>query len=226
MAKKKAKRLKLRQIKNDPHKERWVENMNEFGRAGEANRWFRYAFRPVIKAVADRYISGRLTQVMLRVLQSDRINGKGERTVHTGELGLLEHFNFNRDTHLSDVLNIPGFEVTLNRTTGQVQLSIPAILPATYVKTPGDATCFSIVVAAAGINFNSYRNIEFDHHTTDIFFVSSVWTSPMQLTLNLQAGITMPVFIALGIQFFESQSGKLIIIDKKFNAMEIVRVFK
>ena len=225
MNKKKSKKLKLRLIRKNPRYVRWVENMDEFGRACNANQQFRLAFRPLLKNMADRYVSGRLSRLMLRVLQSDKIHGRGERTVVDGELQLLEHFNFNRETRLFDILSIPGYTIHFSRETGQVQVSLPAILPATFVNYPEGANQFSIHVIAAAVDFSGYSDIEPGHYSTEEISQSVTWTEPEQFTLHLPPGIHLPVFITIGIEFSKRlRSGKFMLTDKKYNAMEVVRV--
>ncbi|HAZ02867.1 MAG: hypothetical protein A2W90_17140 [Bacteroidetes bacterium GWF2_42_66] len=64
-------------IKNDPAFERTRENGQEFGKAGKAGKLVRAAFREVIKTNRDSRMSNRLTQEMMKVIQTDTTNLRG-----------------------------------------------------------------------------------------------------------------------------------------------------
>ncbi|MEO8772666.1 MAG: hypothetical protein ABI402_21400, partial [Ferruginibacter sp.] len=76
------------------------ENGAEFGRAGKAGRMLRVAINGLLKNIADNRMVGRLTQEMVKVIQADTTNPRGQRNVIDGEAELLEDFEFNRNGKL------------------------------------------------------------------------------------------------------------------------------
>lgn len=76
---------------------------------------------------ADRYVSGRLTKTMYRILQSDTVSNRGEHRVTRGELNLLEGFNFNSDTSLQNVLWAP-YSVMIDHGVTQAIISFPSFM--------------------------------------------------------------------------------------------------
>ncbi|MCW3808140.1 hypothetical protein OM074_21150, partial [Marinilabiliaceae bacterium D04] len=82
-------------IKKDPAFARTRENGAEFGRAGKAGKLLRSALKTPIAQSADKKVSSRLTSQMVKVIQADVTNGRGERNVVDGDLNLLQGFEFN-----------------------------------------------------------------------------------------------------------------------------------
>ncbi|TLX71659.1 hypothetical protein E9993_20045 [Labilibacter sediminis] len=91
-------------IKKDPAFARTRENGAEFGRAGKASKLLRAVFKAPISQSADKKVASRLTTALLKVVQADTTNHRGERTVPGGDLTLLQGFEFNESTSLDKVI--------------------------------------------------------------------------------------------------------------------------
>ncbi|MGF6928799.1 hypothetical protein QFZ48_004299 [Chitinophaga sp. W2I13] len=68
-------------IATDPAFIRTRENGAEFGRAGEAGKLLRTAFRALLLNIGDSYMSSRLGREMMKVIQADTTNVRGQRNV-------------------------------------------------------------------------------------------------------------------------------------------------
>jgi len=79
-------------IQNDPAFQRTRENGQEFGRAGAARRLLRTSIRHYLQKAANSRMVSRLTRDMVRIIKSDPVNDRGERTVLNGDLTLLKGF--------------------------------------------------------------------------------------------------------------------------------------
>ncbi|MEO5944049.1 MAG: hypothetical protein ABIP30_10985, partial [Ferruginibacter sp.] len=60
-------------IANDPNFQRTRENGAEFGRAGKAGKVLRNSMRALLQNASDRLLVGRLTKLMVKVIQMDVI---------------------------------------------------------------------------------------------------------------------------------------------------------
>ncbi|WP_315823272.1 hypothetical protein [Paraflavitalea speifideaquila] len=116
-------KTKKDRIYKDKAFERTRENMTEFGRAGKANKILRQAMSE-LRGMSDRYVSGRLTKRMLRIIQSDPIRGRGKSDGHPEALPMLEGFNFNRYKLLADTLYAPWY-LYLDHAAGLFRIHIP-----------------------------------------------------------------------------------------------------
>ena len=89
--------ISAERIANDPAFQRTRENGAEFGRAGKAGKVLRNSIRQLLQNVNDSRMVSRLTKEMVKVIQMDATNPRGQRNVIDGEAELLIGF----DLHLS-----------------------------------------------------------------------------------------------------------------------------
>ncbi len=110
-------------IKNDPNFERTRENGAEFGRAGAGGKLLRTALRALLLKSSDSRVTSRLTREMVKVVQADATNPRGQRNVIDGEAELLIGFEFNENGKLSSTFFAP-FLPTIDRATGTLSACV------------------------------------------------------------------------------------------------------
>ncbi len=209
-------------IKTDPRFKITRLNGLEFGAAGKAGKLFRSAFLPEISKAADNRIIGRVAQSMVKVLQTDAIHGKGERTVSNGNLLLLEGFQFNKNIVLNTVLKEP-FIVTVDRPTGQLTVAFPSFVPDAKVSAPTGTTHYRIMTAAAEIDFVTGATVINRQVTANL-----PWDDNPAAALSLQQQVTPnsthPLFLVLGIEFMIITNGQIITQSVGLNALQLIKV--
>jgi hypothetical protein len=225
MAKKKTAIVNRRRVLTDPVFEMTRQNNVEFARACTANRLLRQAFRLAMANKADRYVSGRLTKTMFNILQSDSVNGRGERRVTKGVLGILEGFNFNRDTSLQNVLRGP-YSITINHDITQATISFPSFMTKAMIQTTSSANACMLTGIAASLNLEE-ETWPVDTVQTDILDISRHPRETLELPIPVhEHKSTNVIIVALGIEFFhEGRGGKYQPVDRKHNALAVVKVF-
>lgn len=224
MAKKKTAKVNRRRVLTDPVFEMTRQNNAEFARACTANRLLRHAFRLGMSKKADRYVSGRLTKTMFNILQSDSVNGRGERRVTKGVLGILEGFNFNRETSLQNVLRGP-YSITIDHDITQATISFPSFMAKAMIETTSGANACILTGIAASLNLEE-ETWPVDPVQTDML---DIFRHPNE-TLQLQMPVhehksTHVIIVALGIEFFHEVRGRFQPVDRKHNALAVVKVF-
>ena len=210
-------------IANDPAFERTRENNAEFGRAGKGCKILRTAFRAIIQNASDSRMVSRLTAQMFTVIQADAVSTRGQRNVIDGEALLLQGFEFNIQGKLSTTLFAP-YTVTLNRTTGDVAVNVPSFVPAEMIAAPDGTTHFRLSLAAADIDF---ENETFTVESAESAFVpwNNQSAAAIDLTVQLPAASTHPLFALLDIEFVQDVNGtKYSLKNGAFNACSIVKV--
>jgi len=210
-------------IQSDPAFQRTRENGSEFGRAGSAGRTLRTAFRPLLIKTADSRVTSRLTQVMTKVIQADTTSGRGERNVLDGELELLTGFEFNSSSALGSTLYVT-YNATLSRETGNALVEIPSFIPQNSVAAPQGATHLKFISAAAEINF---ENGSFNMVTTDSpeIVIGGQTEDAISLTSTLPAASTQPLFLVLGIEFYQEVNGTFYPLKSgSYNALALVAI--
>jgi hypothetical protein len=183
-------------IANDPAFQRTRENGEEFGRAGKAGKLLRNAIRAMLQNAADSRMVSRLTQKMVEVIQEDTTNARGLRNVIDGEAELLEGFEFNISGKLGTTLYAP-FSAIIDRVAGTLTANIPAFVPINMLAAPGGSVLPWDATATAVIN----------------------------LANTVTANSTKPLFLALGIEFYQEVNGQMYPLKNgAYNALALVKV--
>jgi hypothetical protein len=210
-------------IANDPSFQRTRENGAEFGRAGIAGKVLRTALRALLQNASDSRMVSRLTTEMVKVIQEDITNARGLRNVIDGEAELLEGFEFNISGKLGTTLYAP-YAATIDRVTGALTVNIPAFVPLNMIAAPGGATHYKIVSAGAEVDFENETYVV-DTKETAILPWDNVATAVINLANAVTANSTHPLFLALGIQFYQEVNAvKYPLKNGAFNALNLAKV--
>jgi hypothetical protein len=194
-------------IASDPAFQRTRENGSEFGRAGKAGKLLRTAFRPLLLNTADGRMVSRLTQRMVKVIQADLVSERGLRNVIDGEAELLFGFEFNIRGKLGTSLFAP-YVANIDRTAGEVTVDIASFVPSNMIAAPSGTTHFKIVSGGAAIDFEN-ETFEVVNSETAILPWNSVPTTAISHTNTLSANSTNPLFLVLGVEFFQEINGQM-----------------
>lgn len=210
-------------IANDPNFQRTRENGEEFGRAGKAGRLLRTALRNVLKSSADGRMVGRLTAEMVKVIQADVTNTRGQRNVIDGEAELLIGFDFNIKGKLRNTLYAP-YTQNLSRAAGLLEVTIPAFVPANMIAAPNGATHFKIESAGAEVDFENEVFVT-ETSETSIIALDGTATAPINLSNAVSPNSVHPLFLVLGIEFFQEVNGEMYSLKNgMFNSLTLIGV--
>ncbi|MBS4043676.1 MAG: hypothetical protein KGZ59_07650 [Chitinophagaceae bacterium] len=210
-------------IANDPAFQRTRENGAEFGRAGKAGKLLRNAIRAMLQNASDSRMVSRLTQKMVEVVQADATNPRGQRNVIDGEAELLQGFEFNIAGKLGTTLYAP-YTSTIDRVAGTLEASIPSFVPLNMISAPGGTTHFKIVSAGAEIDFEN-ETFVMQSSETAILAWDTTATAVLTLTNTVTANSTKPLFLALGIEFYQQVNGQMYPLKNgAYNALSLVKV--
>lgn len=210
-------------IANDPTFQRTRENGAEFGRAGTAGKVLRNSIRGLLQSASDSRMVSRLTTQMLKVIQQDSTNPRGQRNVIDGEAELLKGFNFNINGKLGTTLYAP-YTATIDRTAGTLIAVLAAFIPSNMIAAPSGTTHFQIVSAGMEIDFEN-ESFTVDNQQTEILPWDSNTTAAISLSNAVTASSTHPLFLVLGIEFYQQVNSQMYSLNNgAFNALAIVKV--
>jgi hypothetical protein len=210
-------------IATDPAFQRTRENGAEFGRAGRGSKILRDAVRVIMQNAKDRRVVSRLTAEMLKVLQMDTVNIRGERNVAAGDLEMLQGFEFNVNAPLGTTFYAP-FTTTLSRVAGTCEIDLPAFVPSNLVAAPSGATHFKIVSASTDVDFDG-GIFNADSQESEILPWDPTVIVPVKLSHALPANTANPIFVLLGILFYQEVNAKQYPLKNgAFNSLQIVKV--
>lgn len=212
-------------IKNDPAFQRTRENGSEFGRAGKAGKLLRTAFRPLLLKTSDSKVTSRLTKQLMAVIQSDVDNPRGERKVESGNLELIQGFDFNADGRLQATLYAP-YEVTFDRAAGTASIDLPEFIPSNSLAYPQGATHMKMVAAVSEVNFD---NDEFTYNmaeSADVAIENDA-AGPLKLELAFTGNSQEILCVVFGIDFYQSVNDQMYAMKNgSFNCLALVEVDK
>ena len=215
--------ISAEKIASDPAFQRTRENNAEFRRAGKASKLLCTALRSTIVNAKDSRMISRLTTQMLKVVQADETNERGQRNVIDGEAALLEGFDFNGSAKLSATLYAP-YTAVLNRVSGNVSITIPAFVPLNLAVAPAGTTHFQVFMGTAAINFEG-ETYEVDTAVSGNLEYGNKDTAVTTLTGMLPTNSTHPLFLAFGIAFMQQVNGKMYPLNNgAFNACSLIKV--
>jgi hypothetical protein len=210
-------------IANDPAFQRTRENGSEFGRAGKAGKILRTALRALLLNSADNRMVSRLTQSMVKVIQADLTSQRGLRNVIDGEAELLKGFEFNIRGKLGTSLFAP-YVGTIDRPSGKIIVDIASFIPTNMIAAPTGTTHFKIISAGAEVDFEGETFVVANSETL-ILPWDAVATVDISQTNNVTANSTKPLFLALGIEFYQFVNGTMYPLKNgAFNPLSLVQV--
>jgi len=212
-------------IKNEAAFERTRENQAEFSRGGKAGKLLRGIFRELLINASDKHVSSRLVREVMRVLHTDPVSARGERTVGKGDPAILEGFNFNVRNSLTDTLFV-HYALTVDRPTGQVTMALPVFTPRTLVQAQPTATHFRIIAAAAAIDFDKGA-YDFQQQASAQLAWDNKPADALTLQVTLPAASTNPIIVVVGVEFYQQVNTLMYPLKNgQFNAASIVKVVK
>ena len=210
-------------IANDPNFQRTRENGEEFGRAGKAGKLLRNAIRAMLQNASDSRMVSRLTAEMVKVIQEDVTNVRGLRNVIDGEAELLEGFEFNIGDKRGTIIYALFIE-TIERVADTFTATIPAFVPINMIAAPGGSTHFKIVSTGAEIDFEN-ETFVMDAQSTAVLPWDATATAVINLVNAVTANSTHPLFLALGIEFYQEVNGQMYPLKNgAYNALALVKV--
>ncbi|WP_276482333.1 hypothetical protein [Paraflavitalea pollutisoli] len=210
-------------VATDPNFERTRENAAEFAAAGKAAYLLRSIFRDVTVYAKDKITQARLLTVCKRVLSTDGVSARGERSVANGDHLQFKNFNFNGRAGIRDTLYV-RCPVTIDRVTGKATVAIPSFVPKTMVQAAKGSTHYKIVAGASAINFNtgdsSFMRVDTGHLPWD-----QLPTAATSLVLDFPPNSPDTVFVALCVEFTQQMNGQFYPLKTgRSNAATIVEV--
>lgn len=194
-------------IANDPAFQRTRENGLEFGRAGKGGKLIRQTIRVLLQQVKDKRMVGRLTKALLAVVKTDPINGRGDRTIQDGNMGLLTKFEFNQNGTFRYIFK-PSFTTTFDRVTGDAGLTIVPFDPRLSIVAPSGTSHFKFVMGAAELDFPNETSV-FESAETAILPFEEDATTTIDLTVTVTPESVLPVIQVVGVVFYQEVNGQM-----------------
>jgi hypothetical protein len=211
------------QIMKDPRFERTRQNMTEFGHANKAGKTLRNAIKTLLLKAKDPTVCSRLAKEIMEVLKTDEISIRGQRNVLHGQIELLQGFEFNNNATLYNTL-ATDYHPAIDRVAGTLTLNIPSYHPLAGINAPRNTTHYKIVTIGAEVDFENEK-FKPDVHETAFLPWNDTPTPTLNIVNTVTANSAHPLFLLLGIQFYDQINGmNFPIKNTSANPLQIVKV--
>ncbi|MFI2741245.1 hypothetical protein ACG2LH_00785 [Zhouia sp. PK063] len=215
--------VSAKRIANDPAFQRTRENNAEFGQAGKSSKILRNALQLVVQKAKDKYMTSRLTTAMLAVVKTDTQHTRGQRMAANGNLQLLRNFEFNSNGKLDAALLVL-YALEVNRTAGEVQLALEEYQPNSLIVPPAGTTHYQISLALAEVDLTAGTFV-FAMKQTEVLPYNATNVAAETLTAAITPETTLPVFVVLGVEFFQEVNGAMYSLKNgSYNALKLIAV--
>ena len=165
----------------------------------------------------------RLTQRMVKVIQADLVSERGLRNVIDGEAELLFGFEFNIRGKLGTSLFAP-FVPTIDRAAGEIKVDLASFIPANMIAAPSGTTHFKIISGGAEVDFEAETFVVASSETAILPWDGTA-TAVINQTNEVTANSTKPLFLALGLEFYQEINGQMYPLKNgAFNPLSIAKV--
>jgi hypothetical protein len=142
---------KKKAILHNPQFERTREVITDFGSASHIASQISRAFLPHMQFTSDGNYFNRLVGLVRCIQKTDQINVQGTKSVHDGNVYLLEDFQFNANRSFSHTLNTE-YTAFVDKATAKTILQFASFSPLTAVTAPRGATHFQLLGKSTIIN--------------------------------------------------------------------------
>ncbi len=215
--------IDAKRIKNDPAFQRTRENGQEFGTAGKGGQLIRRSFRLLMRRAKDNRVISRLTQQLMRVVKTDSLNTRGNRSIQDGNMQLLKDFDFNIMAKLESIFYKKPAPV-FDRPTGDFELVVSEFKPQEFIEAPQGTTHIQIVAGLCAIDFVE-RTFEEAHDQSDIIPWDMNTHPDIILSAEIPDGSPHPVLQVVGVNYYQDVNGEMYPLKNgSHNALAIVSI--
>jgi hypothetical protein len=202
---------------------RTLENNSEFKTQSKGSSLLGQAFRSCIANAKSSDWHNRLSIISREVMKLDLINIRGQRGIIDDETSLYEGYDFNSNAPLGRVL-YAQVTATVDRATGDCQITIPALTPDVSVAAPQGATHFRYIACSAEVDFETEMVKSMEDASAFMTLNNNPQTA-VSLDVNQTANAAKPIFIGFGLEFYQEVNGqKYILRNGQFNPFQVIKV--
>lgn len=229
-----------KKIQSDPSFARTRENNQEFGGAALIGKGLRAGLVQEFEEMADSNTTGRLTQLMKKIISLDENGKRGERSFFPVMYkDLFLNFQFSERRKFDSIFFAP-YSAAVNAERNEVVITVPDFNTANYVNAPSGATHFRIInliTVLSQYNFNTstkkYMPVDLNMNSKNDFAASDYLALGTNLGADVQITCTLDgqtimnssaLIACIGIEFYQ-QLGQNYYLLSASNAMKIQDVF-
>jgi len=225
-------------ISKDPAFKRTRENNMEFGGSAKVSKSFRLSLGTVLKDMAGRYLTARLTKIF-KIINLKATGTRGQRPIELSQYkDTLKNFDLDKNISLSSIFSAP-YTLTSVPDRNEVTVVVPNFVPDDFINAPAGSTHFKLILLLGTVSdfqynagFSGYEAIDASQNSLSVVELSTIrplgsTPSTFNLTATLNgAPVLVPEvsgIVCLGIQFYQEVGGNYYPFAQD-NAMKVIDV--
>ena len=178
------------------------KNAAEFKSGVNAGALLRSSISLLLHKSRDTNMVNNLNQLMMKILRIDYNKYDTEPAkLLPGNMQFLAGHNFNKKVTLRSVFNT-RYKTTINRTTGELTISIPSFNPANCITPAKFATHFRLVSSGVEIDFKNKKQKSTTYRSEEMK-IDDTPTMALTIKHQLTPGTEQILLIVLGILFID-----------------------
>jgi hypothetical protein len=113
---------------------------------------------------------------------------------------------------------------SIDRAAGTLEVTIPPFVPINMIAAPAGSTHFKLISAGAEVDFEVESYVS-DTSESSVLAWDAATTTALTLTNNVTGASTKPLFLVLGIEFYQEVNGSMYSLKNgSYNALALVKV--
>jgi hypothetical protein len=206
-------------ILNDPNFQRTRENLAEFAKAAAASQLLKNAFREITLRSRDLRTHNRLYALAMKVIKTDIVSVRGERSFALGDSAVMNGFQFN----INSIWSATVFaKYVLDATPTELSVIFEQFVPGIKLAKPMGATHARFFLVASSINplegtygTNMVSSVEIEINQQPL--------AGFQITISKQTIPDTTQVYALGVEYLQEVNGGMYPLnDKSHNSAKII----
>lgn len=208
-------------IMESPAFERSRWHITEFGGASKAGKLIGSALAPLRSISWDPDWRNRLTSLLCKIIETDEVNPKGQRTITEGNTALLQGLELGVASLAGSVFKV-HWRTRCDRSSGTAAVDLPYFFPNRALQKTKFATHFRLYSAVAELNFETEFSLV-DIKESGLLPISKGMVEPLSLETRFTPNSTNVLLQLLGVALFQFVNGKYYSLNERSqNAMSIV----
>ncbi|MGV8091694.1 MAG: hypothetical protein AB2L24_07515 [Mangrovibacterium sp.] len=210
---------------NDPAFLRSRESSHTFGLASAAAGIFRMAFSSLLQDFPCHRLNSAVTGAMVKVFPGDEASRDGACALNSGNLRVIEGFEFNKCALLGDILQVP-YHADIDRGRGEARVSVPGFIPSDCLINSGNGTHMKFHMGCAAIHFQdgTYQFVRTESEPIPIG-LKQEQAFDLSVVLPGTEINDLPLFLVLGVEFYRKALQKYFkLAGGIYNALQVIRV--
>jgi hypothetical protein len=184
------------------------ETGTEFGYASRTGKLLRQGIKACCPGAEDGDTNFRLTAKLMKIVQADAVNVRGQRRLTSDTSHLLEGFEWKEAAKPGELLRAPA-TVTMDMSAGVAQCRIKDFIAGRDMRPPAGATHVALTLAVVRVDDVAGTQMN-THAVSGALSPAGGIAGELVLGCALPAGAGKVLMAGIGVEAFQEVNGELV----------------